>query len=363
MTKVLIIDDEPSNRRLARRALEPLGFQIEEAADGVEGLEAVRRDRPDLILLDVRMPRMNGYEVCRALKDDEATRLIPIIILTSLDEITDKLEAIEAGAADFLVKPFDVAELTTRVKALVSLKHFTDELENAGSVLQGIARVVAERDAYTAGHCQRVGAIASRLGEMFHCSDEDLRALRLGAIFHDVGKIAVPDAVLRKPATLDPHEREKIKLHATVGPELVRPMKTMAAVVPLIRHHHEKLDGSGYPDGLKGDEIPLTVRILSVADIFDALATKRPYKDPLPVEECIRILRDEVKRGWWDPAVVDAMEKIAHDMKGPGRVAAAAENGLGRPTTIERILNGAGNGNGNGHAHHHPHPGHEEEHR
>jgi cyclic di-GMP phosphodiesterase len=308
--RILAVDDEAPNRRLVRSVLEPLGYRVREAGDGEEALAEIRRELPDLVLLDIQMPKTDGYAVLRALKGDPKTRLIPVVMMTSLDQLTDKLLAVDSGADDYLVKPFNVAELKARVKSLTSLKRFTDDLEHASQVLHGIALVVEQRDAYTGQHCARVGSRATRVGTALGLREKDLRALRLAGAFHDLGKIAIPDAILRKPGRLTPEEMEVMKTHAAAGARLVEPMRTMADVLPLIRHHHERLDGSGYPDGLSAKEIPAAIRILSVVDIYDALATKRPYKEPLPPEKCLAILREEAAKGWWDRDVIETLATL-----------------------------------------------------
>lgn len=308
--RILVVDDEPANRLLLRQLLAHLGYAVREATDGEEALASVAAEPPDLILLDVHMPRLDGYEVCRRLKSDARTRLVPVVMVTGLDQLPDKIKAVELGADDYLKKPFDPMELAARVRSLLSLKRYTDELEHATNVLQGIAKVVERRDAYTGDHCKRVGVRAVAVGAALGLADEELNALRLAGVFHDLGKIAIPDAILRKPGALTAEERDVMKTHAAAGAELVQPMRTMERMVPFIRHHHERLDGSGYPDGLSGREIPLAVRILSVVDIYDALATKRPYKEALSAEKCFSILRDEAAKGWWDRDVVETLVRV-----------------------------------------------------
>lgn len=308
--RILVVDDEAANRRLLGEILSPLGYVVSQAADGDEALAAVSNQPPDLILLDVMMPRLDGYAVCRAVKGDPRTRLVPIIMLTSLDQLPDKIKAVDIGVDEFLTKPFNVVELTTRVRSLLSMKRFTDELEHASKVLEGFGLLVESRDRYTGNHCHRLGEYAARVGVELGLGEEDLRILRLGGVFHDLGKIAVPDAILNKPDRLTESETHLMRIHPVMGSDLCKGMRTLERVLPLIRHHHERLDGSGYPDGLKGDQIPLLVRIISVADVYDALATRRSYKEPLPRETCIRILREEADRGWWDRTVVETLGKI-----------------------------------------------------
>lgn len=306
--RILVVDDEEANRNLLREILRPLGYQVREAADGEEALAAVAECAPDLVLLDLMMPRRNGYDVCRELKSDPRTRLVPIIILTTLEQLQDKIKAIDLGADDFLNKPFHTVELTARVRSLLSLKHFTDEFELASKVLRSIALVVEGRDRYTGDHCKRLGEYAVRIGKTLGLGQEDLETLWLGGIFHDLGKIAVSDLVLNKPAPLTAEEFALMKTHPAVGADLCGAMRTMQRVIPLIRHHHEKLDGSGYPDGLAGEDVPLLVRIITAVDVYDALATARPYRKALPHETCMTILRDEAARGWWDRDIVEILD-------------------------------------------------------
>jgi len=306
---ILVVDDQEANRQMVREVLEPLGYTITEASDGAQALEFVARQTPDLILCDVVMPNADGYAVCRALKGDPKTRLVPIVMLTSLDQLPDKVQALELGADDYLTKPFNVVELTTRVRSLLSLKHFTDEFEHASRVLESIALVVESRDRYTGDHCRRLGRYGTLVGQAMGLDEVDLKSLWLAGIFHDLGKIAVSDTVLNKPGKLTPDELAVMRSHPVVGADLCRSMHTMDKIVPLIRHHHERLDGSGYPDGLKGGEIPLVVRILSVVDVYDALATERPYRAALPHQTCMEIMREEVSRGWWDGNVLEALDR------------------------------------------------------
>lgn len=307
--RILVVDDEAANRLLVRRALEPQGYDVDEAADGEEALASIERNCPDLVLLDLIMPRMDGHAVARALKSDPRRRLIPVVMLTSHDEFSEKLRAVEVGVDDYLSKPFRIVELQARVRSLVNLKQFTDELEHVSKVIEGIALCVESRDRYTGNHCKRLGAYAVRVGKVLKLGEEDLRILELGGVFHDLGKIAISDMILNKPGRLTPEEFEIMKTHAAVGSDLLRSLRTMARVMPLVRHHHEKLDGSGYPDRIGSGEIPLLVRITSVVDVFDALHSKRSYKDSFDLERSFSILREEVQKGWWDRDVVEALHQ------------------------------------------------------
>ena len=308
--RILVVDDEAPNRGLVRKVLEPLGYAVVEAADGEEAVAEVAARPPDLVLLDLVMPKMDGYAVLRVIKSDPRTRLIPVVMLTSHDQLVEKIRAVQIGVDDYLVKPFNLTELSARVKSLVNLKQFTDELEHASKVVEAFAVCVESRDRYTGNHCKRLGAYGARVGRALGLGDEDLKTLHLGGVLHDIGKIAISDLILNKPGRLDPDEFAMMKTHSAVGSDLLRPMRTLERVFPLVRHHHEKIDGSGYPDGLRGAEIPLLVRITSVVDVFDALHTRRSYKEAFPIDQCLGILREEAGKGWWDRDVVEALAVV-----------------------------------------------------
>jgi putative two-component system response regulator len=281
-------------------------------SDGQQALEQVGFDSIDLAILDVVMPRKTGFDVCLAIKSKPETRLIPVLLLTSLDSDDDRIRGIMCGADDFLTKPVNKHELLARVHSLIRLKQFTDELDNAEAVLSSLALSIEAKDPYTEGHCDRLSkysvAVAEKLG-----LPEDLRvALRRGGLVHDIGKLAVPEHILLKPGPLTPDERKIMEQHTIAGERICAPLRSFRHVLPIIRHHHEKQDGSGYPDGLKGDKIPLTARILQITDIYDALTTNRPYRKALPPEKAFAIMREEVKRGWWDSSILNVFEAVVH---------------------------------------------------
>jgi putative two-component system response regulator len=264
----------------------------------------IRREAPDLILLDVVMPDKTGYELCRELKADSKTRLIPVVMITGLSDREDRLKGIEAGADDFLSKPISSEELFARVNSLLKLKEFTDELETADSVLCTLGLSVEARDPYTEGHCERLARYATDLGRFLGLDEESIVALQRGGFLHDLGKIAVPDEILKKGSDLTPAEWTIMKQHPITGEKICRPLKSLRLVLPIIRHHHEHSDGSGYPDGLRAGEIPLLPRILQVVDIYDALRTERPYKPALGHEQAAVTMRDEAQSGLWDEELV-----------------------------------------------------------
>jgi putative two-component system response regulator len=303
---VLIVDDIAGSARLIASLLAPDGHAVRAACDGAEALRLIRADPPDLVLMDVMMPHMNGFEACRAIKEDRSTRLIPVVLVTSLDDTANRIRGIEAGADDFISKPFNAHELRARVRSLLRIKGYTDELDSAESVIVSLALTIEARDSTTDGHCQRLAQYSFALGQALGLNEDDLSALARGGYLHDVGKIGIPDGVLLKPGPLTPDEYELIKQHPIVGERLCGELRSLRRVRPIVRHHHERLDGSGYPDGLIGDAIPLLAQITSIVDVFDALTTDRPYRTALPIAAAALELRSEVARGWRREGLVAA---------------------------------------------------------
>lgn len=301
---ILVVDDYPQNAELLRELLATRGYRIVAVQHAADAELEIRRDPPDLILLDVVMPGKSGYELCRELKADPSTRLIPIVMITGLTDRQDRLKGIEAGADDFLAKPISPEELFARVSSLLKLKEFTDELETAESVICTLGLSVESRDPYTEGHCERLARDASEMGRHLGLDEESIVALRRGGYLHDLGKIAVPDEILKKGSNLTPSEWEIMKKHPVTGETICRPLKSLRLVLPIIRHHHEHSDGSGYPDGLRRNEIPLLPRILQVVDVYDALRTARPYKPALSHDQSAITMREESRSGLWDAELV-----------------------------------------------------------
>jgi putative two-component system response regulator len=267
------------------------------AEDGAKALDAVARHQPDIILLDVAMPAVDGLEVCRRLKADPATRLTPVVLVTGQAGLNDRLRGLEAGADEILEKPVHPNELRARVRSLLRVKCLIDELDSAEAAFMALALTIEARDPMTNGHCERLAHHAVRLGRAMGLGDDDLDALHRGAYLHDLGKVGVPDHVLLKPGPLTREEFDVMKRHPIIGDNLCAPLQSLRRVRPIIRSHHERLDGSGYPDGLRGDQIPLLAQIVGVVDVFDALTSQRPYRGPLTPQQAARHLLEEVEGG------------------------------------------------------------------
>jgi putative two-component system response regulator len=310
---ILVVEDDDRVRAVLAEHLAILGHKALEAASAEEALEVVEHTSPDLILTDVHMGGLSGIELCAKLKGDARFQLTPVIILTGQSDLEARVAGLAAGADDFFAKPFDLMEIRTRVAALLRVKFLLDQLERAESVITTLGLTIEARDPYTAGHCERLARYAVGLGRALGVDEAMLKSLWLGGFLHDLGKIAVPDRILLKDGALDAEERSVIQTHPVVGADLVREMRTLDEVRPIIRHHHERFDGSGYPDGLQGEGIPLGARIMAVVDVYDALCTKRPYKPALSHQEAIAILRRETVAGSWDPRVVDTFVALFRD--------------------------------------------------
>jgi putative two-component system response regulator len=295
-----VVDDNEDIMFLMQELLSARGYEVVAVPDATHAEAEILHHPPDLILSDVIMPGKSGYELCREIKNNPVTRLIPVVLITGLSDRQDRLHGIESGADDFLNKPIFPEELFARVKSLLKLKEFTDELETAESVLCTLGLSVESRDPYTEGHCERLAVNASNLGRYLGLNEESIVALRRGGYLHDLGKIAVPDEILKKGTNLTPEEWSVMKLHPITGETICQPLKSLRWVLPIIRSHHEHSDGSGYPDGLRGTEIPVLARVLQVVDVYDALRTARPYKPALSHDQAARTMRDEARAGFWD---------------------------------------------------------------
>jgi len=295
---VLVVDDSAPNRELIEACLAEVDCEVRLAADGSSALEAVEGSPPDLVLLDVQMPGMDGYQVCRRIRANPALRLLPVVMITALNRTDDRVEALEAGADDYMSKPVERIELVARVRSALRLKAVYDRLDGAEQVIFALAAAVEAKDTYTERHTHRVAETARRLGARLGLPEEELEQLYRGGIVHDIGKIGVPDEVLRKPGPLDIEEMVAMRAHPVIGEGIIAPLRSGMDLVPIVRHHHEWVDGSGYPDRLRGREIPLLARIVSVCDAFDALVNDRPYRARLSAEEAVAILHAGAGRQW-----------------------------------------------------------------
>lgn len=309
-SRILVVDDDLASRELLAELLLGRTYDVVTACDGIEAVEQFERAHPDLVLLDVMMPRLNGFETCERLKSMPEGRLTPVVLVTALSAGEDRIRGLEVGADGFLTKPVDRAILVAQVRALLRLKQSTDELERAEAVLFALAQSIEGKDPYTHGHCERLSEYSVELGRRMGLSEDEIVALRRAGIVHDIGKVAVPDSILLKAGPLTSEEWKVMREHPVVGERICSPLKSFRLVLPIIRHHHEKLDGSGYPDGLRGQEIPMTARVLQVVDVFDALTTARPYKSALKPEDALRILDEESAKGWWDRRIVHEFRRM-----------------------------------------------------
>ncbi|BAY27796.1 response regulator receiver modulated metal dependent phosphohydrolase [Calothrix sp. NIES-2100] len=304
LPKVLVVDDHAASRMTAVALLGMEGYEIIEADSGSKAVDLVSEQQPDLVLLDVMMPGMDGFEVCQILKQNELTRLIPVIFITALNDRRSRIRGIEVGADDFLTKPFDRVELAARVKSLVSQKRLNEDLDHAEKVLFSVARAIESRDPNTGDHCERLVKLGQAFGEYLCLSRNQIRDLMWGGYLHDIGKVGIPDAVLLKKGKLTEEEWEIMRQHVSIGEKICQPLRSMRGVIPIIRHHHERWDGSGYPDGLKGNDIPYIAQVFQIIDIYDALTSERPYKRSFTPEEALNIMLEETNTGWRNPELV-----------------------------------------------------------
>ncbi len=317
---VLIIDNEAINRRVLKAMLKADPYRIFECREASEAIELLESERIDVIVLALMLPGMSGPDLCRWLKNNRKTQFIPLLMLTDVHGVENEIAGISSGADEFLLRPLHPAVVRTRIKAMLKNKALIDSLEEAENILIALAQAVEHRDKYTGSHCERLAAYSVRMGMALKLPEEALTALRQGGFLHDIGKISTPDAILFKPASLTPDEWQVMKSHTIKGEEICRQMKSLALVLPIIRSHHEKMDGSGYPDGLVGEQIPLLARILQVVDIYDALTTARCYKPAFSREEALRMMAEEAQRGWRDPMLVELFARtIRGDLNESGQ--------------------------------------------
>jgi putative two-component system response regulator len=302
---VLIVDDVPQNLKLMEAMLIPQQYEVLKAEDGQEALEILNRVEVDLVLMDVMMPQMDGFEACRRIRSNPQTRMIPVILVTALDDMASKIKGLDSGANDFLSKPVNRPELIARTSSLIKMKKLNNSLASIENVLFSLAQAVEAKDSYTQGHTERVSNLSLALGKRLGLSQPDMAALSYGGMLHDIGKIGTPNEILNKPGQLSKEEWEIMQQHSNMGYKIGLPLeKNLGLALQVIRSHHEKMDGSGYPDGRKGDEIPLVARIVGVVDIFDALTSDRPYRKAMGQEKAFEIMLEEAGKGKLDERIV-----------------------------------------------------------
>ena len=331
---ILIVDDVDLNRRLLKAILKTANYRIFEAKRPSAAQAILEREKIDLVVVDVVMPEMSGPEFCRLLKNDRKTQLLPVLMTTSLQGTENEVAGIESGADEFLIKPLQPSVVRSRIRAMLRNKALIDSLEEAESILFALAQSVEQRDKYTGMHCERLASYSIALGRALGLPRQEQLALYRGGYLHDIGKIGIPDSILFKRGLLTDEEWQTMRLHTIRGEEICRPMKTLAPVLPIIRSHHERWDGTGYPDRLSGEHIPLLARILQVADIYDALTTARPYKPAFTHQHAIEIMLEEARRGWRDPELVPLFAEICQkpytdgviDWPGNGSIKQSLEN-------------------------------------
>jgi putative two-component system response regulator len=308
--KILVVDSCAANRQSVREALSGLEHEILEAQTTSEAIAAISLYHLDLVIVDLSVPEIGGVEFCRMLKKAGATRFLPVFISTASDDLENEVVAIEAGADAFLIQPMRLKAFRARVQASLRHKAMIESIDDSETVLFSLAQSVEERDPALGQHCQRLALMASAMGVALGLPAHDVYTLQRGGYLHDIGKVAIPDRILFKAGPLTFEEWQVMQSHAERGERICANMRSLAPVLPIIRHHHEKWNGTGYPDGLRGDQIPLLARLVQVADIFDALTTARPYKAALPTGEAIAVLCDEARRGWRDPKLVELFADI-----------------------------------------------------
>lgn len=311
MNRVLVVDDDARIRDVLRHFLMRENYEVIEANNGEEALELLKRESIDLILLDAKMPKLNGFEVCDRVKRDDRFKFIPIVMLTAFQDEESKIKGIQLGVDDFLNKPANMNELLPRVKSLIKVKHLIEHLENTENVLFVLAKAVEAKDCYTEGHLKRMRDYCAGFAKYLGLSSEMEVAIEYAGILHDIGKIGISEDILAKSGSLTKEEFEEIKKHPVIGEDIVRPLRFAKVVAPAVRGHHERWDGSGYPDGLRGEEISLGARIVSIVDAFDAMTSDRPYRKAMSYDDATEILQKE-KGAQWDAKLVDAFVVYLH---------------------------------------------------
>jgi putative two-component system response regulator len=288
---VAVVEDDPAVRGLLTRMLEGDGYAVIPIADGENGLRAVAEHQPDLVLLDLTLPRIDGLEVCRRLRADIRTVTLPVIVLTAHTAIEDMVAALDAGADDFITKPFHQLELLARLRSAYRTRQIVRRMEQAHAIVVALANAVEAKDLGLKDHCRHLAYRSARVAAYVGLRDAELEGVAYGALLHDIGKIGIAERVLHKPGPLTPSELEIMREHPEIGQRICDPLQMSRDFTPIIRHHHERWDGAGYPDGLAGESIPLGARIVAIADAYDAIVRGRPYRAARSPDEAMDELR------------------------------------------------------------------------
>jgi putative two-component system response regulator len=307
---IAIAGASEDNRRFLMDVMQGQSCRLIQARSDPEVLDLLQSESVDLLILSSQSPEINALQCCRTIKADRKTELIPVLMLMAAQNMQAQIEALSAGADEFLVQPMYPELTRSRIRALLRHKAATDRLEQAETILFALSQAVEQRDRTTGDHCERLGLLSVALGLALGLPREDLQALYRGGYLHDIGKVGMPDSILLKPGPLDAEEWDTMRTHTIRGEEICRPMKSLQRVLPIIRSHHERWDGSGYPDSLKRDQIPLLARVLQMADIYDALTSVRPYKTALTPDTAVQIMQEETERGWRDPQLMSVFTRL-----------------------------------------------------
>jgi putative two-component system response regulator len=325
---VLIVDDEYIGRETLQSVLEGEGYELEMAENGFQAIEKAKKLLPDVILLDIMMPGMTGFEVCQRIRSDPQIAEIPIIVLTALDDRESLLNALKAGADDFISKPFDRYELRARLLGITRLNRYQKLLQERAKLreahaqlldayeatIAGLSHALDLRDRETEGHSRRVTELTVRLAGALNMSDEEIKHLRRGALLHDVGKIGIPDSILHKPAELTDEEWAIMRRHPQFAYDMLSAIEYLRPALDIPYSHHERWDGTGYPRGLKGEEIPMVARLFAVADVWDAVTSNRPYRGAWTEEEAFAYIREQSGKHF-DPKVVDLFFSVIDEYR------------------------------------------------
>lgn len=322
---VLIVGDVSGSEHV-RDLLESQGLRYQAVSSVREGMRLLRQSGGgfDLVILLPGRAIDALRELCRAAKFDQRTSHVAVVCLLPPGEQLRAVDFFDAGADDCIRGEAEPREVALRLERVMSSKRALDSLEDSNAVIHALAGAVEGKDHYTCGHVERVGDYAVQMGRRMGLDEARIQALRIGGVVHDIGKIGIPDQILNKPGKLTEEEMAIMRRHPVIGYEILKPLRTFRHVLPIVRWHHEKPNGTGYPDGLVGDDVPLTARIIAVADVFDALSTDRPYRKAYPVDKCLQILHEDAAIGNLDPAVVEVLHQILTEQQSTARPPMAA---------------------------------------